>query len=178
MRKIALTVVGAVLALAGCAPVEAAKTEPAAPPTASSSSAEHSGGDDRTAAIGQWVKSEDGVRWSVTKLGVTHISQYASGGHPGDPALVVYVKIRNDSKHRVDLTLMTVTARTGADGNDTEQVFDVDAGFDNPDGTLAPGRTASMKSAFAVASRKDLKKVSIEVQPGFDYESGTFEGGI
>ena len=178
MRKIALTIIVTVLALAGCGPVESATTEPAAPPAASSSSTDRAGGDDRTADIGQWVKSEDGVSWSVTKLAVTHVSQYASGGHPGDPALVVYVKVKNGSKHRVDLTQMTVTARTGTDGNDTEQVFDVDAGFDNPDGTLAPGRTASTKFAFAVGSRKDLKKVSVEVQPGVDYESGTFEGGI
>lgn len=169
-----------VIALAACAPVDS-RVDPAAPSAAAgagSSSSAKSDGDDRTAKIGEWIKAEDGVTWSVTKLGATHISQWASGGHPGDPALVVYIKIKNGGTHRIDLSQLNVTVRVGADGNDSEEVFDVEAGFGTLDGTLAPGRTASTKCAFAADSRKELKQVSIEVTPGFDYESGTFEGGI
>jgi hypothetical protein len=181
MRKLIIAAMLAAVALAGCAPVSS-KVDPAAPPAAasggSSSSPDKSDGDDRTAKIGEWIRAADGLTWTVTKISATRVSQWAAGGHPGDPALVVSVRIKNGTKHRIDLTQVQVSVRTGADGDDAEQVFDVDAGWDGFDGTLAPGRTASAKCAFAVDSRKALRQVAIEVAPGFDYESGTFEGGV
>ncbi len=181
MRIIPLAAAALALTLAGCVPISS-KADPAAPPVSAtgggSSAAATSGGDDRTAKIGESIRAEDGIIWTVTKLAVTHVSQEASGGHPGDPALVVYIRIKNGGEHRLDLTMVQVAVRTGEDGDDTEQVFDIDAGLDGFEGTLAPGRTASTKYAFAANSRNDLRKVSIEVTPGFDYESGTFEGGI
>lgn len=179
MRKILVLFSVAAVLVVGCAPVNTT-TDPPNPAAHASNgdSSPSSNGDDRTAKIGQWVTADDGVTWTVTKLGVTHVSQFAAGGHPGDPALVAYVRIKNGSKHRLDLSAVQVTARTGADGNPAEDVVDVDAGLDVLEGTLAPGRTVSAKYAFAADSRRDLKNVSIEVTPGFDYESGTFEGGI
>lgn len=178
MRILITAAAVAALTLAGCAPVES-RSEPAAPPGASStdSPSKGGGGDDRTAKVGQWVKSDDGLRWTVVKLSASRVGQYAAGGHPGDPAVIVSVKIVNGGQHRLDLSLVQVTARVGTDGQGTEEVFDGEK-YGVPSGTLAPGRTVSARYAFAADKRSDLEHVSIEVSPGLEYESGTFEGVV
>ena len=167
------------LALSGCAAQTGVSTKP---PTQSGTAKAAGGetGDDagsNVTQVGQWATADDGVAFRVSKLKRGRVSDIASGGHPGDPAVVVTVQVRNGGKHRIDLTLVDVTARLGKSGDEAERVFQdgVDEGLT---GTLAPGRTVSDRYMFAASKASDLKQVSVEIAPGIEYDSATFEGGL
>lgn len=176
-RKI-VAVVGLALAVAltGCAaPTDVTtKTSTKAGGGKSHSAAK---GDDNTTTVGHWATAADGITLRVWKLKRGRVSDVASGGHVGDPAVIVYVQIRNGSSKRFDLSLVQVEARIGADGQEAEEVFQDEFG-EGFSGSLTPGRTVTQKFMFAAKKTADLKKVSIEVTPGFDYEGATFEGGL
>lgn len=166
-----------VLLTGACAVPQEVSTEAGSPPA----SAAQGGGEaepegDGVTGVGTWATAEDGIAFRVSKLTRAKVPAYAAGGTPGDPAVVATVQIRNKSKKRFDMTLVEVQARLGADGDQSEQVFGDSYGDGFMAGTLSPGRTATAKFMFAATSAKDLKKVSIEVTPGFEYESFTFEG--
>ncbi|MFB4307012.1 hypothetical protein [Actinomadura sp. GTD37] len=179
MRKIMIVVaVLTGLALTGCAAETGVSTKPGSQAT-SSAGGEETGddGDNNVTKVGQWARADDGVAFRVATLRRGRVSDIASGGHPGDPAVVVTVQIKNRGKHRVDLSMVEVTARLGKSGDEAERVFQdgVDEGLT---GTLAPGRTVSDKYMFAAAKASDLKVVSVEIAPGVEYDSATFEGGL
>ena len=173
-RRAALAVSVAAFAFAGSAcGLEPSRTSPGGPSTASASASTH---DKHSGKVGAWAHADDGVQWSVTALRLSHVTQYASGGHPGDPAVSVAVRVKNAGTHRIDLSLMTADVRLGSDGYQAEEVFQ--EGYDNPTGTLGPNRTATFKFLFAAENRSDLKHVSVEVAPGMEYQSATFEGSV
>jgi hypothetical protein len=179
MRFVAF--IAASLMLAGCgataekvaSPPSPSYAAPAAQPAGSAEPSEPEQPD--VAAIGEWAKAEDGVRFRVSKLTRGRVSQYASGGHPGDPAVIVTVQVRNGSDHRLDLSLISVTARLGDDGREAEEVYQ-DSFMGSPSGSLSRGRTSTSRYMFAANKAGELKKVSLDVSPGFDYDSFTFEG--
>jgi hypothetical protein len=133
--------------------------------------------DPKVAKVGEWARADDGVMFRVAKLTKGTVGQYAAGGSPGDPAVILTVQLRNSGSKRFDLSAVDVTVRLGKDGTEADKVFQdgVDGSFD---GTLAPGRTVTAKYMFAAQSRGDLKVVSVEIAPGYEYDSFTFEGGI
>jgi hypothetical protein len=185
MRKLA-AVLGLTLAVAltGCTAPKTVSTKTSGKPvTSATTDADNGngdgggGGDDNTTQIGKWASASDGIKLRVSKIARGRISDIAAGGHPGDPAVIAYVQIRNGSSKRFDLTMVEVAARVGADGNEAEQVFQ-DGFGDGFNGALTPGRTVTAKYMFAAKKAPDLKKVSIEVTPGLEYESATFEGGL
>lgn len=183
MRKTAaLAALALAAALTGCAAPKAVSTKTTAPPAASanptdSGTGDTGNGDDNTTQVGQWAHASDGIDLRVSKLARGTISDTAAGGHPGDPAVVVYVQFRNGSDKRFDLTMVEVAARVGADGTEAEQVFQ-DGFGDGFSGSLTPGRTVTARYMFAAKKAADLKQVSVEVTPGLEYESATFEGGL
>ncbi|MFI0408291.1 hypothetical protein [Actinomadura sp. 3N508] len=179
MKKIAVLIalLGGLL-LTGCAAPQEVSTKPGAPTSAAKAggSEEPDEGDNVT-KVGTWATAEDGLSFRVAKLKRAKVGAYAAGGKPGGPAVIVTVQIRNTGKTRFDTTMFQIGTRVGADGTEADQVFDSERGYgDGFTGTVAPGRTATVKYMFAAEGAADLKTVSVELTPGFEYESFTFEG--
>jgi hypothetical protein len=181
MRYILAAMAAAVLA-AGCTiPAEKASAPPpvAGEETQSSGTESADESDPGIAKIGEWMEADDGVRFRVSKLGRGRVGQYAAGGRPGGAAAVVTVQVRNEGQARFDLSLLNVVARLGADGQQAEQVIDVDRGFGGvPEGTLSKGRTSTIRYMFAAERAGDLRTVAVDVTPGIEYETATWEGGV
>ena len=133
--------------------------------------------DGKVTKVGAWAAAEDGVEFRVSKLAKGTVSDVAAGGKQGDPAVIVTVQMRNNGKVRFDMSEVSVSVRVGEDGQEAEQIYQegVDDSFD---GTLAPGRTATVRQMYGGKARSDLKVVSVEISPGYEYDSFTFEGGI
>lgn len=165
------------LVLAGCA---APKKATAVPPGNEPSIESEQATPDEAAKVtkvGQWARADDGVEFRVARLTKGTVSDTAAGGKPGAPGVIVAVQMRNAGKGRFDMSLVSVSVRVGKDGQEAEQVYQ-DGVDDSFDGTLAPERTATVRQMYAGRSVADLKTVSVEITPGTEYESFTFEGGI
>lgn len=130
-----------------------------------------------TAKIGQWATADDGVEFRVSKLRRSAVSEIAAGGRPGNRAVAVTVQVKNGGSERLDLSALQVSVRLGKDGREAEEVFQ-DGYEGTPTGSLAPGRTSTSKYLFDAKSAAELKTVSVDVAPGFEYQSFTFEGGV
>lgn len=127
--------------------------------------------------VGNWATASDGVKIRVSKLARGHVSDIASGGHPGDPGVVVTVQVMNGGTSRLDLSEIQISVRLGADGRESEEVFQ--DGYDgNPNGTLAVGKTSTSVHLFDAKNKAELQQVAVDVSPGFDYDSVTFEGSL
>jgi hypothetical protein len=122
--------------------------------------------------VGSTWRFDDGVDVKLVKISRSTIPQISSGGSPGDPAVVVTVKITNGSRNRLDISLLSIKVRTGTNGDETEQSFA--EGFSNPDGLLAKERSYTYKAMFA--ADKPFKKVAVDVTPTWDYSPAQFEG--
>ena len=85
------------------------------------------------------------------------------------------MKITNGSSDAVDMSGTTVNVTTGADGTPAEQVFDDKA--KSIETKVAPGRTVTGTYGYAV-NKADRGLISVEVSPGFGYESSLFSGAI
>lgn len=178
MRKTLAGLAIASLALTGCSAQipSQASSEPGSNGQAEPES-DSTGEDSGVAKIGQWATADDGVKFRVSKITKGRVSDIAAGGRPGNPAVIATVQITNGSKQRVDLTALNISARLGTEGREAEQVFQ--EGFDGtPSGSLAPGRTSTSKYMFDAKSSAELKHVAIEVAPGYEYQTFTFEGGL
>jgi hypothetical protein len=178
MRILTAALIAALIALSGCAVDSQAVPSGKEPTTeADIGGSPDKPEDPKVAKVGEWARADDGVMFRVAKLAKATVGQYAAGGKPGGPAVIITVQLRNDGKERFDLSLVDVAARVGADGEEAEKVYQegVDGSFD---GTLAPGRTVTARYMFAARKASDLKTVSIEIAPGMEYDSFTFEGGI
>jgi hypothetical protein len=126
----------------------------------------------------------------VIKIGSTEYSQYDNGLElrvtsarritftelsttPG-PGVIITVKIYNGSKERVALDEVDVVMRYGRDG--VEADFVIDDRVREFAGGLAPGRTATATYGFSMP--RNQRDISVDVTPGFDYDSTTFEGRL
>ncbi len=119
---------------------------------------------------------KDGLQVQVLSAKKSKAGAYAVGVKPGQVVVRVTVKLTNKSKATVDLALVQVSLKAGADGLQAEQVFDHENGLANGfTGSVAPGRNASAVYGFAVAPA-DASKVNIEVTPGLNYSASIFEG--
>lgn len=180
MRKLAL-VLATVFTLAACTQTGNSVDPPAAAGEETTLDAEASDTeepeDSNLAKVGQTATADDGVEFSVTRLQRGRVSDTAAGGRPGDPAVIVTVRVKNGSKARMDLSEIDVIARLGKDGREAEQVYQGDfAG--SPSGTLPPGRTSTSRYMFAGKTSGELRTVSVELSPGWEYDSATFEGSV
>lgn len=179
--RILLALIATCLAIGmvtACAAPQDVSTEPGAPVAADAGGdADEAAPDSQVTKVGTWATATDGIAFRVSKLKKATVGQYAAGGKPGGPAVVATIQFRNGSKQQFDTSMIYVTARVGDAGIEADAVFQdgIDGMFD---GTIAPGRTATTKFMFAAEKAADLKTVSIEVNPGFEYESFQFEGGL
>lgn len=176
MRTGLATITALALTLTGCG-AKTGTTPPAisvSAPPAGQATTDQAPSAPGVTSIGQWAKTEGGVEFRVSKLARATIPEYAAGGRVGNPAVVVTVEVKNGSNQRLDLSLMNVSVRLGQGGREAESVYTDSYG--SPTGTLAPGRTSTHKRMFAAETKAELGVVSVEVSPGFDYNSAIFEG--
>ncbi|MEU3747897.1 MULTISPECIES: DUF4190 domain-containing protein [Streptomyces] len=99
-------------------------------------------------------------------------SEYAVGHTKGNKAYQVTVVVENGGKKNFDAVGVLLSARAGTDGVEAEQIFDekVGAGFQ---GAVLPGKKATLTVAFDTP--KDAKNLTVEVNPGFDYNASQWE---
>ncbi|MBW8481843.1 hypothetical protein [Actinomadura parmotrematis] len=168
VAALTLTACGADTKTTAAAPSSGSPATEAAAPSPSES-------DDRTTTVGQWAHASDGLDFRVSRIERGTISDTSAGGHPGGPAVVVFVQLRNGTGARFDMGDLTVTVRAGDDGTDSERVYQ--DGYDSlADGSLSPARTATFKQMFTVPSKAAFKTIAVEVAPGAEYPTATFEG--
>ena len=127
--------------------------------------------------IGAWAKASDGLTFRVSKLARAKADEYTAVGKAGDPLIVATIQIRNGSSKPFDSSLVQVNAHLGVDGRQGDEVYDNTYGS-HKGGMIVQGRTSTDQYAFLVKDPAEFKHVSIEIQPGFDYDSFTFEGAI
>ncbi|MER5962080.1 DUF4352 domain-containing protein [Streptomyces sp. NPDC002057] len=98
--------------------------------------------------------------------------EYAVGHTKGNKAYQVTVVIENAGKAKFDTALANVSARAGKNSVTAEQVFDdkTGAGFE---GTVLPGKKAT--AVFVFDTPKDAKNLTVEVNPGWDYNASQWE---
>lgn len=126
-----------------------------------------------TAKIGETLTYEDGIAVTVVSVKRTSFSDVSYGARGTGVAVVV--KITNGGAETLDLAMSDVELTYGADGQQSEQVFDLEKGFEGGfDTKLAHGRTATAKYGFAVP--RGVSAVSVQVTPDFSSETAIFEG--
>ncbi|MGW0121103.1 DUF4352 domain-containing protein [Streptomyces sp. NPDC003327] len=98
--------------------------------------------------------------------------EFAIGHTAGNKAYQVTVVIENAGKEKFDGALFTLEARAGQEGVNAEQIFDgkVGEGFN---GTVLPGKKATATYAFSTPAA--AKNLTVEVSPGFEYDSSQWE---
>ncbi|MER5207812.1 DUF4190 domain-containing protein [Streptomyces sp. NPDC002825] len=98
--------------------------------------------------------------------------EFASGHTKGNKAYQVTVVIENKSKEKFDTSLVSLSATAGKNGVAAEEIYDdkVGAGFE---GTIMPGKKATVTVAFDAP--KDAKNLTVEVNPGWDYDASQWE---
>ncbi|MFF6872147.1 DUF4352 domain-containing protein [Streptomyces sp. NPDC012450] len=115
---------------------------------------------------------DDDLKVTVSDPKAYKPSEFAAGHTEGNKAYQVTVVIENGGKEKFDATLVTLTGRAGTNGVAAEQIFDekVGAGFQ---GTVLPGKKATVTVAFDTP--EDAKNLTVEVNPGLDYNASQWE---
>ncbi|MFE6459783.1 DUF4352 domain-containing protein [Streptomyces cinereoruber] len=115
---------------------------------------------------------DDDLKVTVSDPKAYKPSEFAAGHTEGNKAYQVTVVVENGGKKKFDAALVTLSGRAGTNGVTAEQIFDekVGAGFQ---GTVLPGKKATLTVAFDVP--KDAKNLTVEVNPGFDYNASQWE---
>jgi flagellar basal body-associated protein FliL len=129
-----------------------------------------------TVAFGASVEWKDHLQAVVLSAAKFTPSATAAGTHSGEVGVKVTVKITNNSAKQLDLALTDVKLKSGPNGTQADSIIDlennIELGFS---GAVAPGHAATAVYAFSVPPA-NLGKLDVEVAPGFDYDSGIFEG--
>ena len=164
------------LLLAACGTSGSATSTPpssAAAPAASSSApaAEPSG--PVPFGHGHGFEYSNGLTVQVVRAVATTVGPLASGGSPGDPAVILYVRVTAGGKP-YDASQLQVDANAGPDGTQLEAVFDT--GIDNPSGTVTPGQHGTYKAEFDAQHTGWERHLAVTVTPGFDYNPASFAG--
>ncbi|MEU3689613.1 DUF4190 domain-containing protein [Streptomyces narbonensis] len=115
---------------------------------------------------------DDDLKITVSDPKAYTASEYAVGHTKGNKAYQVTVVVENGGKKNFDAVGVLLSARAGANGVEAEQIFDekVGAGFQ---GAVLPGKKATLTVAFDTP--KDAKNLTVEVNPGFDYNASQWE---
>ncbi|MFF0426034.1 DUF4190 domain-containing protein [Streptomyces sp. NPDC004520] len=115
---------------------------------------------------------DDNLKVTVSDPKAYSPSEFAAGHTAGNKAYQVTVVIENGSKKKFDAVGVTLTGRAGKNGVTAEQIFDekVGTGFQ---GSILPGKKATVTVAFDTP--KDAKNLTVEVNPGFDYNASQWE---
>lgn len=128
-------------------------------------------------AFGDTQRYGDGVEVGVGTPVPFAPSRGAAGHEAGNTAVTIQVTVRNGTDARLDLALVTVTARDG-DGREVTRVFDdehhVGVGLT---GSVLPGRSAVAVYGFDVPP-SGTAALEVEVKVGFDRPSAFWIGRV
>jgi hypothetical protein len=115
----------------------------------------------------------DGVEVSVTSAKRSIIPPFTAGSIPGDPMVIVTVKIKNGRKKAFNTDIMSVNLAYGSSGRPGEHV--VVPGMEGFGGKIDKGRSLSADYAFAVPT-KSMNKIVIVINRGLKYSPAIFAG--
>ncbi|MBB5870358.1 hypothetical protein F4553_003737 [Allocatelliglobosispora scoriae] len=119
---------------------------------------------------------DDGVEASVVSARIFAPTGNAVGLAPTETGIRITIKITNGTPAPLDLTDATVRLKTGPDGVQAAQIFDIENGLSlGFEGTVAPGRSATAAYGFSVPpDNTDL--LDVEITPVDGYLTALFEG--
>jgi hypothetical protein len=117
----------------------------------------------------------DGTQVSVASATPATLSQEAAGGNPGDPAVLISVRVTAGSTS-LDASQIQVSVNAGPDGNQLSQAFDTPV--NTPSGTLAPGEHGTYVFEFDLQHSSWGSALNVTVTPGFNYNAASFTGAV
>jgi hypothetical protein len=115
----------------------------------------------------------DGTQVSVASATPATLSQEAAGGNPGDPAVLISVRVTAGSTS-LDASQIQVSVNAGPDGSQLSQAFDTQV--NTPSGTLAPGEHGTYVFEFDLQHSSWGSALNVTVTPGFNYNAASFTG--
>lgn len=119
---------------------------------------------------------DDNVEASVTSAKVFAPTANAVGLAPGETGVKITIKITNGTATALDLASTTVRLKSGPDGVQAAQIFDIENGLSlGFEGVVAPGRPATAVYGFSVPP-DDTDLLDVEITPGADYKTALFSG--
>ncbi|WP_238419312.1 DUF4352 domain-containing protein [Streptomyces taklimakanensis] len=113
-------------------------------------------GNDGLLAAGDTATYSSGLKVTVSGASSYTPGEFAIGHTDGNKAHKITVTLENTGDEKIDISLITLSARAGENGVTAEEIFDdeVGSGFD---GKLPPNKKATAEYAFdAPASAKNL----------------------
>ncbi|MEV8143510.1 hypothetical protein [Specibacter sp. NPDC078709] len=135
---------------------------------------------DRSAALGETVTYESGVKVTVTSLGFQSVGEYAHGAIEGQAA-VFELTVMNGSDEDLEAALMSLPKVTVGETNaQTESVTDMDSDLGlNMLSTILPGETQTVKFGAGIAAA-DAGAVRVEISgPNmFTDKAAIFKGAL
>ncbi|WP_267275749.1 hypothetical protein [Arthrobacter sp. CDRTa11] len=135
---------------------------------------------DRSAAIGETVTYDSGVKVTVKSLGFQPVGQYAVGAVEGQAA-VFELTVENGGKEELNAALMSLPKVTyGASNAKAESVIDSGAGLGmNMLSTILPGETQQAKVAAAIpAAEAGTVRVEVTGPSAFTDKAAIFKGAL
>lgn len=171
-----LPVAGLIAALTSCASPNQVTASPEEAPPVPQTNLAPSESADGPFRVGRWAKSGGGMQLMIVSLKRGAVADEAAV-RPGDPAVVVTLKITNRSRTRFPLEELAVTSKLGEEGREAEEVFQGSYG-QSLSGSLPPGRSSTSKYMFAAENRAELGRVAVYVSLGYEYKTVPFEGSI
>ncbi|MER6999276.1 DUF4190 domain-containing protein [Streptomyces sp. NPDC000410] len=94
--------------------------------------------------------------------------EFAIGHTKGNKAYKVTVVIENGGTEKFEAALLSGDARAGKDGVEAEKIYDDKVG-EPLTGTILPGKKVTVEWAFDAPA--DAKNLTLEVNPGFEYDA-------
>ena len=182
MRALRITglalIAAAAIAITGCTTAGHATSAPAAPTATATTAAPAAATSSPPASPAPFGRGSsftytDGTAVSVISATPAALSQEAAGGNPGDPAVIIRVRVTAGSA-ALDASDITVDANAGPDGTQLSAVFD--ANIDNPSGTLTPGQHGTYAFEFDTKHASWDSHIDVTVTPGFSYDAASFTG--
>jgi hypothetical protein len=137
------------------------------------------GGDKQVAQLGaDTVSLPEGVVVAASKATKFKPASTAAGHTRGNTAFLVSITIENKGAEPLDLSLVTVEATVGKDGDRAEPVFDFEKKIDSSfRSKIASGRKQTAKFVWSTES-KDLSLISLTVSPNLTEGTALFEGKL
>lgn len=185
MIKKLVVLTAAALSLAACTSVDGERgygrgmgTEPSSAPEAAQTTAQNQP-DPLLKKVGEIARWEDGATAAVANLKKFTPSGSAAGHQSGNLAFEASISIGTTSATPLDVTLATVEARAGAQGEQCAEVFDSAKGISGMfSGTVSGGRTSTVRKAWSCPAGAGLGQIALQVKPSWSHNPATFEGAV
>ncbi|MEU6620753.1 DUF4190 domain-containing protein [Streptomyces litmocidini] len=123
-------------------------------------------------AAGDSAAYPGGLKVTVSAPKPYSPSEFAPGHTDGNKAYQVTVVIENGGKKAFDAATVSLSARAGKNSVEADQILDEKNSLTFK-GSILPGKKATLTAAFDAP--KDAKNLTVEVNPGFDYNASQWE---